>query len=288
MPQKIFDDKIGQLTHSAGNITMAASMSSPAFLTIGGQQYKVTSNLVAPLPTLEAAARYQVFAVQSGGVVSLVISQNENSVGPAGYASWKLVGSLMADDFAQFGSFLNIKGVPSSDWMDWDLRLYREDTGVESGSLATAGTTLTRVYKFQRLGNLMRVDARYQHATGTGMVNPAHNVSVVFRIPGSNLLTADARVGYGTTLVAQGVMTCNNASPGAWTGNATLLSPIFLWATSISFTDVTSAAALNVNLIGSTGTNPNFLPASNAALFRFGYKHEFTISQWSNTPIEEL
>lgn len=116
MGQQLFTDKIGTLTHSAGNITMAASMSSPAYLTIGGRQYTVTSNLVVALPTLTANQRYQVFAVVSGGSVILAISTNENSVGPAGYTSWKLVGSLYANGLGSvgFGSFINIEGIPAT------------------------------------------------------------------------------------------------------------------------------------------------------------------------------
>jgi len=116
MAQKLRDDKIGTLQHSAGNIQMIASLSNPAYLTIGGQQYKVTSTLVVALPAMTSLTRYQVYAVQSGGVVSLVISQNENSVGPAGYTRWKLIGSLMANGLTSvsFGSFINIKGAPMS------------------------------------------------------------------------------------------------------------------------------------------------------------------------------
>jgi hypothetical protein len=114
MAQKLRDDKIGTLQHSAGNIQMIASLSNPAYLTIGGQQYKITSTLVVALPAMSANTRYQVYAVQSGGVVSLVISQNENSVGPAGYNRWKLVGSLYSNGMSPvaFGSFVNIKGAP--------------------------------------------------------------------------------------------------------------------------------------------------------------------------------
>jgi len=116
MGQKIFDDKIGTLSHSGGNITMAASPSSPSYLVIGGQQYTITANLVVALPTLAANQRYQVFAVQTAGVVSIVISTNENSIGPVGYNSWKLIGSLYANGnlSVAFGSFVNIEGSPAT------------------------------------------------------------------------------------------------------------------------------------------------------------------------------
>lgn len=124
MAQKLRDDKIGILQHSAGNIQMLASLSNPAYLTIGGQQYKVTSTLVVALPAMSANTRYQVFAVQSGGVVSLVISQNENSVGPAGYTRWKLVGSLQSNGLSPvaFGSFISIDGVPRTGRIAFNLQ----------------------------------------------------------------------------------------------------------------------------------------------------------------------
>ena len=109
MAQKIRDDKIGALSHSAGNILMAATNALPAYLTIGGQQYKITSQLSVALPAMTANGRYQIYAVQSAGVVSLAISSNENSAGPSGYLGWKLLGSLTADGSSAFLSFNSIK-----------------------------------------------------------------------------------------------------------------------------------------------------------------------------------
>ncbi len=116
MAQKIRDDKIGTLSHSAGSILMAASIASPAYLTIGGQQFKVTSQLSVALPSMTANTRYQVYAVQSAGVVSLIISTRENSQGPIGYSRWKLVGSLYSSGKASpdFGCFMTISGIPTS------------------------------------------------------------------------------------------------------------------------------------------------------------------------------
>lgn len=112
MAQKLFTDKITQLSHSAGNILLA----SGAILTIGGQQYVTTTTLVVALPALTANTRYQVYAVISAGSPVLVISQNENSVGPVGYNRWKLVGSLYANGLGSvgFGSFANIEGSPTT------------------------------------------------------------------------------------------------------------------------------------------------------------------------------
>lgn len=104
-------DKVGTLTHGSGNINMASSI-----LTIGGLQYDTEGARSVALPTMTANTRYQVYAVISGGDVILVISQNENSVGPSGYTSWKLVGSFYSNGLLSvaFGSFVNIVGVPQT------------------------------------------------------------------------------------------------------------------------------------------------------------------------------
>lgn len=112
MGQKLRDDKIGALSHSGGVITLTSSTASPSWLTIGGQQYRLTSNTartIATDVTMTTNARYQIFAVVVGGVVQLRVSSNENSVGPTGFLSWKLVGSFQSNRLSAFGSFNNIK-----------------------------------------------------------------------------------------------------------------------------------------------------------------------------------
>lgn len=108
MGQKIREDKVGALSHNSGNITMTALESNPAWLTIGGQQYKIISSLSRAISldvTLAANTGYQVFAVVSNGVASLRISTNNNDTGPSGFAVWKLVGSFISNGSAAFGSF---------------------------------------------------------------------------------------------------------------------------------------------------------------------------------------
>lgn len=99
------EDKIGQLSESAGVITL-----QPSRLTIGGQQYE-TSTLTRTITddvALAARTRYQVYLVKNGTALELRVSQNENSVGPAGFVSWKLVGSFMTDGASAFTAFLAI------------------------------------------------------------------------------------------------------------------------------------------------------------------------------------
>lgn len=110
MPQVLRQDKIGALSHNAGAIDLGASV-----LTIGGQQYSVSSlsRTITDDVTLAANERYQVFAVVFGGVAALRISTNENSVGPAGFDSWKLVGSFWTDTGSAVSLVTNFnKGMP--------------------------------------------------------------------------------------------------------------------------------------------------------------------------------
>lgn len=104
MGQILVPDKIGIVSHSSGVVSLAAST-----LSIGGQQYRTgaLSRTISTDVTLVANTRYRIFAVVSGGVVALRVSTNTNSVGPAGFLSWKLVESFNTDASAAFSSFGN-------------------------------------------------------------------------------------------------------------------------------------------------------------------------------------
>lgn len=98
-------DTIGSLSQNAGTITLAASR-----LTIGGQQYKTSALTVTP--SLAANRMYCLYVVLSAGIPTLVSSLNLNSVGPAGFTSWKLVGAFVSKYNSTFGDFLSIEGLP--------------------------------------------------------------------------------------------------------------------------------------------------------------------------------
>ncbi len=100
-------ENIGKLSYSSGVITL-----QPSRVTIGGQQYN-TGTLNMSLGSLSPAVRYQLYLVTVGGVIQLVKSTNENSVGPSGYSWWKLVGCFMSDGSSGFGAFMNINDTPS-------------------------------------------------------------------------------------------------------------------------------------------------------------------------------
>lgn len=107
---KYRNDRLTNLSHSSGTVFMPAG----AVLTIGGLQFTTDAQKSVSLPAMSANLRYQIFAVRSGNDVALVVSINENSVGPTGYTSWRLVGSLHANETGAFGSFLNITNKPES------------------------------------------------------------------------------------------------------------------------------------------------------------------------------
>lgn len=166
MGQIIFKDKIGALSQVGGNILMAASVGTPAYLTIGGQQYTITTQLSVAIPTLLANTRYQIFAVQSAGVVSLSISINENSVGPTGAAGWKLVGAFQADGTGSpaFGSFFNITGRPKT------LSLVTMGPSTITGHVSppTKGVTSVDRIGYYIDGNITRYHFEYTQTAATG------------------------------------------------------------------------------------------------------------------------
>ncbi len=153
MAQKLFEDKIGALSHNAGIISLA-----PSKLTIGGQQYVTTSVLQLVLPALTANALYMLYATVSGGVVSLVQSTNFNSIGP-GTTSWKLVGAYMASDVAVWGAFVNIEGTPRTQSA---LTYLPSSTGF--------GTLSGQACTFARDGKYLLGDLRWATGTVVGSV----------------------------------------------------------------------------------------------------------------------
>lgn len=279
MAQKLRDDKIGTLQHSAGNIQMLASTSSPAYLTIGGQQYKITSTLVVALPAMTANTRYQVFAVQSGGVVSLVISQNENSVGPVGYTRWKLVGSLYSNGMPSvaFGSFVNIKGVPKTEMISGGVLQISAHT-----TPPTKGTTSIDRMQWVREGNRVRVYFEYTQtgagASGTGN----YFFGVPFAIDSSrytfnsdsfsgvagqwnaNSKVGEGHIGAGNSMSLIAAQPYSSTLVRLWAFNATTAG----WST-----------------IGGPGSNFYSLSGSDVDL---GFELDYQSSSLSNTQIEDL
>jgi hypothetical protein len=252
MGQKLRDDKIGTLSHSAGNILMAASVSSPVYLTIGGQQFKVTTQLSVALPAVTANTRYQVFAVQSAGVVSLVISLNQNSTGPTGYSRWKLVGSLMANATGSgFGAFIEIKGKPR----------FSGGSVINYTPIYTNMTiSVTDHFSYTLDGEFIHVLGRY---TKTGGAAAQCSISLP-----TNLVVA-SRITTGVCFGQHAFLTASASDGGLISiAGATELFPSF------------SGASFGGKLQGVNGNIPVNCPWSVDA--------RVPIQGFSNTPIEDL
>jgi len=195
MGQRLFEDKITNLSESGGTITLAAG----ARLTIGGQQYITNSALNVAVDVTSANVRYQVFAVLSGGAVILVTSQNENSVGPVGEDAWKLVGSYYTDDSIAFGSFVNIKGRPVTSPIPYSLVLSGESVP------PVRGGTVTEEARWYIDGEYMLIDWTYKHVTagvqGTGGYIFKLPQSAGYIIDTSNIITlTDTNIIVPTTI----------------------------------------------------------------------------------------
>jgi hypothetical protein len=279
MSQVLRPDKIGQLTHSAGNIIMAASAASPAYLTVGGRQFTITSNLSVALPSMTANTRYQVFAVQSGGVVSLAISQNENSVGPAGFLSWKLVGSLYSNGLVSvgFGSFVNIKGVPSTVDIPFTFTMSTGSWSVLTGHWSRVGETI-----------ICRMNGT-NTAAGSGI----YSASLPFNVNNSKVTTTTALSNGTTTGQIDTILGSfyYEASGGAAMGASGFVILPALPPYGVVFFASTGFSSSSLSTSGNTFTDRYTgygSGASNAVNSRFGANFKYPATVLSNTPIEDL
>lgn len=272
MGQKIREDKIGALSYSSGNVLMTASPTSPAYLTIGGQQYKITTQLSVALPSLSANSRYQVFAVQTAGVVSLVISTNENSTGPSGRSSWKLVGSFYSDGNASvgFGSFANIEGAPTADWVNYTPTI----TG--STSNPSKGTILMDQAFWRRIGDSMQIRYQYRQTSAGGAGSGAY----YFSLP-SGYSAGLAKTHYGPTLTGSMTGAAGTAEITGGGANPLLLGAVQL-ASPTTFGVYYGTDAVATTYWGS-GTTGNFSTTN----LEFSLILQVPISGWSNTPIKD-
>lgn len=180
MGQKFRDDKIGTLSHSGGSIVMSASTSNPAYVTIGGQQWKVTSSLsrtIATDVTMAANTLYMIYAVRNSGNTELRISTNVNSVGPAGFSSWKLVGAFQSNGMSPiaFGSFVTIEGTPTSGFIPF------QPVWTATGSNPVIGNgTLAGSYRLS--GNLVEMTIRTTMNTTTTYGSGQYMWSIPFNL----------------------------------------------------------------------------------------------------------
>jgi len=251
-------DKITALNHNSGNINLA----SGAILSIGGLQYTTDSVKTVALPTLTANTRYQVYAVISGGDVILVISTDENSVGPVGYSSWKLVGSLQSNGIGPvgFGSFLNISESRSSNSSILFNTVWTAPT--VNPTLGNGGLTSRYQIKDDRIIGSIDLDVGSSTTFGTGTWQ--------FAIP-ENLVVDTLKIKTGL--------------PGSIVGELCAIN-------GSSSNNIGIATYNGFNIIGFLNGNANNVNASqpfawaNGNSFRLNFS--LPIVGWSNTPIQDL
>ena len=261
MGQILQVDKIGVLSHSAGSITLA-----PSILTIGGQQF-TTSTLTRAITTdvtITQNQRYQIYAVQTGGVVSLKFSANENSAGPSGYTSWKLVGSFYANGISTpaFGSFVNIDSTPETEWMAFEGI-------VVASSNPTKGTISSEKFSWRRIGDSIQIfwDTVYTSAGSAGSGNYSYTLP-------SSLTVNTSKFGTSGNWVNMHCGTFSINSSGVPT-------------TLIGYIVINGIASL-----GATSYHGNILSSGYGAYsdsaHNLSFKAELPISGFTITPIKDL
>lgn len=184
-------DKITTVTHLAGAFNLAAG----AILTIGGLQYTTDAVKTVLLSSITpvGTTRYQIYAVISGGDVILVLSTNQNSTGPAGYTSWKLVGSFYTNGLAivAFGAFVNIKGRPKTDRKIQYLGQIVDATNTQ----VTSASPVTNAYYWEQDGSQALYAGAYYH---TGVVGTNGSAQYYVKPPSGHIFINDA-LGAGNT-----------------------------------------------------------------------------------------
>jgi hypothetical protein len=244
-------DKIGTLSHNLGNVNMASSI-----VTIGGLQYDTEGSRSVALPAMIANTRYQIYAVLSGGDIILIVSQNENSNGPAGYTSWKLVASLYSNGLSSvgFGSFVNIVGTPSSSLIDFDTTsTFVSNIGYDAAWL--------------RDGKYIKALIR---ATFTG--TPNNPANTIFQLP--NGLSIDI----------------SNVIPDI-VGSGRLVSGGIGYSGRVQYVSNTSVSLESMNASATHVVGNNLTGTSPATIINGNFIHvniDCAIQGWSNTAIEDL
>ena len=271
MGQILQADSIGALSHSSGVITLQASR-----LTIGGQQYVTTSSINRTISTdlvMTLNNLHMVYAVISGGTVQLRISTNVNSIGPAGFTAWKLVGAFYSNGNSAFGSFVNIEGVPkSAPFFAGEARLFIGGTLVTNKGVVTIdevhiyrhGETMHMEWRFQK-------DSTGQSLTGAYEIAPPQfgSVPTAYQIDESKI----------ASLV--GINFVRTMGHGWW-GNTGIAYDVLI--NYVGGNVIRGAKSDGTNTEMNT-TSVNWLGQS---IHYYGLNVEFPVSQWNNTPLKDL
>jgi len=273
MPSIRKQEKIGALTNVGNVISLAASV-----LNVGGQQYTTTSNLTMTASGLTSNGLYMIYAVVESGAVKLVQSANVNSVGPAGYSAWKLVGAFYAtwNGSISFGGFVNIEGVPES-----GLYLMGTTTWTANNIAPTKGTIVFDQFIGQRKGSLFLGEMNYAHSTA-GVANsgdyflaipfipnplPHPHITAAFDSTAWNRETQTAFIGHGH-LSIQG----------------TSRGPLYAFAKAPGDTVIMNAHG-NMASESSPGSSYYAFSQTNMA---FKISFQYHVQGWTNTPLKDL
>lgn len=271
-------DKIGNLINAGSNISLA-----PSIITLGGLQYRTESTLNVALPSMTENTRYQIYAVLNAGNLELVISQNENSQGPAGYGGWKLVGSFYSNNLSpvSFGGFLNISGRPVSDWWDTstDIPKAFKATNVDP----SFGTLDTNIYRLRRDGDHIQgewyIRQTAQGSAGSGTYQVMHP----FPLDRPHYIQGPGSTTWRSALGTVGIL---ELAPGSWRGVSELMIPFDTFGTN----NFICPMGLTQNG-GSTLANNwgNIVPLGGGGqILTITIKYKYKVSGWTETPIEDL
>lgn len=267
MGQVIRPDKFNLTKISSTQIRLPLG----SVVTIGGQQYTMLANVDLTLSSLAANTLYMVYAVLSGGVVSLVTSTNVNSVGPAGYTSWKLVGAFYSNASSQHGGFVTIEGEPTTGWMDATTTWYSS-----GGGTVTKGSIATDKIAHRRVGDSQYLRVQYRQTSGGS--SAAGNYSLL--LPSAASADVAKILAAATSEAPFGVGNLNNNA-----GNQPGLR---------AFVNSSDPTKLGFYIWTATSTG-GFGGWSSAGAFPFTdialcvqFDAIVPISGWSNTPLKDL
>lgn len=279
-------DKIGQLSHSGGIITLGLpALSTVNRYTIRGQQYdfgSLTRTISADV-TLTANTLYFIYAHVISGVVNLRISASAPSVYKLANPTSDLIGAfyanggppLLTGSPAQtaigFGSFVTITGSPRTlNPIDSHF-----DILGETSNPTKATTRIHDLLQWWREGYLWRGYYRYRHDSPTGAVNgtgsyvfsrPQNIVfeSVGFPVSGSGTTDWQTASGFGGT-----------SGPLAFTVRA--------------YDTGTGKVGFTLFSFGTPGFAGSTLRAlASESQYIVGFQGAAFISGWSETPLKDL
>ena len=240
------------LTQSSGTITAV----------MGTKVYTVVTSGLA------ANTRYQLYIVPGG---TLVYSTNENSVGPAGYTSWILVGSFYSNGLASvgFGSFIDVINEPAT-------RNQIFFTPLVQGFVRANAHLESALWSRDK--GLVKIDYNYRHVVSTGASTSSN---MRWRVPGN--LTIDESYILGSNPAFRNSGTANAVFGGIYClGVSTYYGSDYV-TLNVLPSGPTANIASTADLL-----NTNVLPMGGNSAQVYSFKIELPVVGWSNTPIAYL